>query len=100
MSKKFDAEFRALSGVEPEYHSAGGYACGQVLQQAVEATGSLDNHKLREAVLNMTFDTVMGQLRFGDDGLPVASFPVAQWQNGVPELVYPDAAKTKSAQLK
>jgi branched-chain amino acid transport system substrate-binding protein len=99
MSKKFDADFRALSGVEPEYHSAGGYACGQVLQQAVQATGSLDNHKLREAVLKMTFDTVMGQLRFGEDGLPVASFPVAQWQNGVPELVFPEAAKTKSAQF-
>jgi branched-chain amino acid transport system substrate-binding protein len=99
MSKKFDADFRAMSGVVPEYHSAGGYACGQVLHQAVEATGSLDQHKLREAVLSMTFETVMGPLRFGEDGLPVASFPVAQWQNGVPELVFPEAAKTSNAQF-
>ena len=99
MSKKFNDDFQTLSGVEPEYHSAGGYACGQVLQQAVEATASLDNHKLRQAVLDMSFDTVMGRLRFGDDGLPVASFPVAQWQNGVPEIVFPDEAKTKSVQF-
>ncbi|HLF76085.1 MAG TPA: ABC transporter substrate-binding protein [Dehalococcoidia bacterium] len=97
MSKKFLADFIAMSGVEPEYHSAGGYACGQVLQQAVAATGSLDNEKLREAVLSMTFETVMGSLRYGKDGLPVASFPVAQWQDGTPELVYPNEAKTRDA---
>ena len=55
MSKKFNDDFQTLYGVEPEYHSAGGYGCGQVLQQAVEATGSLDNHKLRQAVLKTAF---------------------------------------------
>jgi len=99
MSKKFYADFRTDYGVDPEYHSAGGYACGQVLHQAVEATKSLDNAKLREAILSMNFETVMGPLRYGEDGLPVASFPVAQWQNGTPELVYPAAAKTKDAVL-
>jgi branched-chain amino acid transport system substrate-binding protein len=96
-SQKFDADFRAMWNAEPEYHSAGGYACGQVLHQAVEATGSLDNAKIREAILSMTFDTVMGQLRYGEDGLPIASFPVAQWQDGTPQLVYPKEAKTKDA---
>ncbi len=98
-SKRFDSDFRAMHSAVPEYHSAGGYACGQILAQAVEATGSLDNAKLRDAVLSMTFDTVMGQLRYGDDGLPVATFPVAQWQNGAPELVFPPEAKTAEAKL-
>ncbi len=97
MSKKFLADFKAMSGVVPEYHSAGGYACGQVLHQAVEATKSLDNKKLREAVLSRTFDTVMGSLKFGEDGLPVATFPVAQWQDGTAEIVFPEDAKTKDA---
>jgi branched-chain amino acid transport system substrate-binding protein len=96
-SKKFDTDFRTLFSAVPEYHSAGGYACGQVLHQAVEATKSLDNKKLRAAVLSMEFDTVMGKLRYGDDGLPVATFPVAQWQNGKPELVFPAEAKTANA---
>jgi branched-chain amino acid transport system substrate-binding protein len=99
MSKRFDSDFRAMHGVEPEYHSAGGYACGQVLAQAVEATGSLDNAKLREAVLSLSFDTVMGPLRFGEDGLSVSTFPLAQWQNGRPELVFPPEAKTADAML-
>jgi branched-chain amino acid transport system substrate-binding protein len=99
MSKKFDADFRAMHNAVPEYHSAGGYACGQILAQAVAATGSLDNAKLRDAVLSMTFDTVMGPLRYGQDGLPVATFPVAQWQDGTPELVFPPEAKTAEAWL-
>jgi branched-chain amino acid transport system substrate-binding protein len=99
MSKKFDADFRAMHNAVPEYHSAGGYACGQILAQAVEATGSLDNAKLRDAVLSMTFDTVMGPLRYGQDGLPVTTFPVAQWQDGTPELVFPPEAKTAEAKL-
>jgi branched-chain amino acid transport system substrate-binding protein len=97
MSRKFDADFRALFGVEPEYHSAGGYACGQVLQQCVEAAGSLDNAALREQALKLTFETVMGPLRYGEDGLPVATFPVAQWQNGKPEIVFPEEAQTSGA---
>lgn len=97
MSKKFYEDFRTSFGVEPEYHSAGGYACGQVLQQAVEATQSLDNAKIREAILSMTFETVMGALKYGEDGLPIATFPVAQWQDGVPELVFPPEARTKGA---
>jgi hypothetical protein len=40
---------------------------------------------------------VMGDFKYGPDGLPIASFPVAQWQDGTPELVYPEAAKTKGA---
>jgi branched-chain amino acid transport system substrate-binding protein len=98
-SKKFDSDFRSLFSDVPEYHSAGGYACGEVLAQAVAATGSLDNAKIRDAILSLEFDTVMGKLRYGEDGLPVATFPVAQWQNGKPELVYPQDAKTAEARL-
>ena len=32
-SQKFYNDFKRLWGVEPEYHSAGGYACGEVLAQ-------------------------------------------------------------------
>ena len=51
----------------------------------------------RDKVLSMTFDTVLGPMRFAENGLPIAKFPVAQWQGGKAELVYPDRAKTKDA---
>jgi branched-chain amino acid transport system substrate-binding protein len=94
-SKKFYEDFKRSYGVDPEYHSAGGYGCGEVLAQAVTAMDSLHNQVLRGALLKNTFDTVMGPMRFGEDGLPIATFPVAQWQDGTPELVYPDRSKTK-----
>ena len=97
MSRRFFEDFKKEFDFEPEYHSAGGYACGQVLAQAVSATGSLDNKKIREAILTKSFDTVLGPLRYGEDGLPIATFPVAQWQDGKPQLVYPDRVKTKDA---
>jgi branched-chain amino acid transport system substrate-binding protein len=96
-SRKFYEDFKKINGVDPEYHSAGGYACGQVLQQAVEATGGTDNAKMRAALLKNTFDTILGPLGFDESGLPIATFPVAQWQSGKPELVYPARAKTKDA---
>ncbi len=97
MSKKFYEDFKRTYNVEPEYHSAGGYACGQVLHQAVEATGGLDNEAIRQALLKNTFETVLGPLAFGEDGLPRATFPVAQWQDGKAELVYPPRARTRDA---
>jgi branched-chain amino acid transport system substrate-binding protein len=97
MSRKFLEDFRQMHGVDPEYHSAGGYACGQVLKGAVEAAGTLDNEAVRQAVLKTSFETVLGPLRFGENGLPIATFPVAQWQDGVAQLVYPERAKTKDA---
>ena len=39
------------------------------------------------------------QERYGEDGLPIATFPVAQWQNGKPELVFPAEAKTAEAKF-
>jgi branched-chain amino acid transport system substrate-binding protein len=98
-SRKFFGDFKNTYGDEPEYHSAGGYACGQVLQQAVEAAGGLDNAQIREALLNNTFDTLFGPLRFDFSGLSISTFPVAQWQNGKPELVYPARVRTQDAQF-
>ena len=97
MSQKFNAGFIEMSGAEPEYHSAGGYACGQVLAQAAASVGSLDNAAIRDAILKMSFDTVMGPLRYGEDGLPISTFPVAQWQDGTPQIVFPKEAMTRDA---
>ena len=90
---------RGLSayGSDPEYHSAGGYACCQVLERVVQHTGSWDNEALRENLLKMEFDTVMGKLRFANDGLPLATMQLCQWQNGTLEIVYPESAMTRDA---
>lgn len=79
---------------EPEYHHAGGYACCEVLQQAVKAVGSCDSEALRAHVLAGEFDTVMGRLRFHDTGLPPATMQLSQWVGGELRIVYPEESRT------
>ena len=45
-----------------------GYGAGQVLAQAVEATKSLDHDKLANYMHANAFQTVAGEIRFGQDG--------------------------------
>ncbi|HTV36591.1 MAG TPA: amino acid ABC transporter substrate-binding protein [Xanthobacteraceae bacterium] len=44
------------------------YAAGQVLQEAVEGTNSLDQVKLAAYMHTHEFSTVVGNIRFGEDG--------------------------------
>jgi branched-chain amino acid transport system substrate-binding protein len=57
-------------GVDPlgYAYSPFGYAGGQVLPEAVQATGSLDQDKLAEYIHGHAFDTVVGKIAFGNDG--------------------------------
>ena len=57
-------------GVDPlGYHIAPwGYSQLQVLQQAVEATNSLDDKKLADYIRNSTFHTLVGDVKFGPKG--------------------------------
>jgi branched-chain amino acid transport system substrate-binding protein len=45
-----------------------GYAAGQVLAEAVEATKSLDQVQLAAYMHSHTFSTVVGDISFGKDG--------------------------------
>ena len=94
ISRAFAESFEAAFGSAPEYHSAGGYACCQVLEQAVGETGTCDSETLREHLLRTSFDTVMGSLRFTPSGLPDAAIQLCQWQGGALEIVGPDDVAT------
>ena len=97
LSTAFTARFEQEFGSKPEYHSAGGYACCQVLEQAVTTTGTTDNGVLREELLRGTFDTGMGSLKFLESGLPDATIQLCQWQGDRLEIVYPKGARTHLA---
>ena len=45
-----------------------GYAGGQVLAQAVQATGSVDQDKLTDYIRQHSFDTIVGNIAFGKNG--------------------------------
>jgi branched-chain amino acid transport system substrate-binding protein len=67
--KKYQARATA-EGVDPlgYYMGPWGYAQLQVIQQAVEATKSLDDKKLADYIRSNTIKTVLGDIKFGAKG--------------------------------
>ncbi len=74
------------------YGNAFCYSANQVLQQAIESTGTLDREKIREAMATLTFDTVIGPVQFVKQFNIQSPGEVGQWQKGAFEIV---AAKEK-----
>jgi branched-chain amino acid transport system substrate-binding protein len=91
---EFVAAFHDKNGPDPiAEDSANAYTVGQVLQQAIENTQSVDNAKLIDEMHSATFTTVVGPLKFDEVGRPQGSFMILQWQGGKYVMVYPDFAK-------
>ncbi len=74
------------------YGNAFCYAANQVLQQAIEKTGTIDREKIKDAMASQTFDTVLGQVKFVNQFNIQSPGEVGQWQKGAFEIV---AAKEK-----
>lgn len=73
------------------------HAILQVVEQAVKGAGTLDQQKLREYIYKNEFKTAAGNIRFQENGTPVYSQLVLQFQNGKNEVVFP--AKDKTANV-
>lgn len=65
------------------------YALAQILWQAIEKAGSVDGAKVRKAVLDGRFETVMGPVKYDANGVATFVSTGHQWINGKQELVYP-----------
>jgi len=79
-------------GVEPDrWGTAGGYATCEILQKAIEITGTLEPTKIRDVIASEKFDTVLGPVKFENQFNIHYPGEVGQWQNGEFEVV--DKAK-------
>ncbi len=88
----------------PSYESAGGYACGLVLQRAIEQAGGPDTAKVAAALNATDITTFYGRTKFStaanEHGLQVGhAMVLAQWQKDksgalVKQVVWPLAAKS------
>ncbi len=69
------------------------YSVGQVVQQAIAKTNSLDNAKLiAELHSGDTFDSVQGPVKFDASGQNIAAKAyLFQWQNGAFVPIYPSS---------
>lgn len=74
---------QASAGAGPDYWaSATTYAGLQVLEQAIEAAGTLDRAEVIEAIKNGTFNTVIGEVKFENNVNPNV-YTTGQWRDGV-----------------
>lgn len=84
-SSEFVEAYQAAYDEEPSYHSAGGYAAGLVLQQAIQAADSTDPAAVKAQLDAMDLLTFFGHIQFETDpaahGLQTGhSMVYIQWQ--------------------
>lgn len=82
--------------VLPAY-AAAGLAAGQVIQQAIEATESLDAEVLREYIGQNTFQTAVGEIEYNEDGTVAFSALLLQYQKGGNIVAWPETVATGEA---
>ena len=97
-NEEFVAEYREMfGGSEVPEDAADAYATAQVMEAAVKAVGSVareDQLKLADWLRENEVDTILGPLSWDEAGRPQGEFLVGQWQDGVPEIILPEAAAT------
>jgi branched-chain amino acid transport system substrate-binding protein len=95
-TEAFNAAYaKKFGGGEADYIEAAAAACGAVLQLAIEAAGSVDPVKVRDALAATDVETFYGRVKFGPGG-QVNSLqpPVLQLVGGKPVILWPDAIKS------
>jgi branched-chain amino acid transport system substrate-binding protein len=66
----------------PDYHAAAAAAAVEAYAMALEAAGTLDARRVREAIAKLDFESVYGRVRFGKNGQIVRPQTVIQVQDG------------------
>lgn len=96
--------FRSGEGVSSDAYPSptvgGSYNVTQTAKQAFEAAGSTDPADVQEALLNTTFETVVGEFGFDENGMPVEGDlvpPMGQWQDGQLRLVLPEDVDSEAS---
>lgn len=75
--------------VLPAY-AAAGYAAGQVIQQAIEGSESLDADTLKDYLLENTFDTSIGEFSYNEDGTVEFGAILLQYQGDKNVVIWPE----------
>jgi branched-chain amino acid transport system substrate-binding protein len=89
--REFIEGYKKMSGREPVYHSAAGYAGCAIYLLAVRRAGGIDSDKVRDELLALSTRTAFGDYRVDQDGLQIAhKMAILQWQDGKKVAVWPD----------
>jgi len=78
---EFARAWKAKFGYEPDYHAASGVATVEALVNAIQAAGSTDPQKVRDALAKVSFNSLYGRVTFNDKGQISLPQIVVQIQN-------------------
>ena len=90
-SREFVAAYEKEYNHDPVVQSAASYAGCQILTEAVRRAGTTDSDKLRETVLHLKTQTILGDFAIDERGFQVGQKAVIiQWQEGKQVVVWPE----------
>jgi branched-chain amino acid transport system substrate-binding protein len=94
-NQDFVAAYQKEFTRDPSFYSAASYAGCQLFADAVKRSGSLDSDKLREALLKLKTQTVIGDFAVDEHGFQIGHRAVTiQWQDGRAGVVWPGEVAT------
>jgi branched-chain amino acid transport system substrate-binding protein len=67
-AEEFARAWKAKFGYEPDYHAASGVATVEALVHAIQAAGSTDPQKVRDALAKISFESLYGHVAFDAKG--------------------------------
>jgi branched-chain amino acid transport system substrate-binding protein len=83
------SKFKEKYGKNPDPVVGSAYAAGEVLVNAIEKAGTLDRTAIREAVKSSDMETVVGHIRFSEQGWAIdRTLMILQWKGGDAQIVY------------
>jgi branched-chain amino acid transport system substrate-binding protein len=93
-TEAFNTAWAKKYGGEADYVEAGSAACGTILQMAIEAAGTTEPQKVRDAISAIDAETFYGHVKFSADGqITSLQPPVFQLVGGKPVILWPAAIK-------
>ena len=87
-AEQFASEYKKRFGYDPDYHAAAAAATVEAFVKAIEATGTLDPAKVRDAIAKLDFDSLYGRIKFNATGQISLPQTVVQVQKGKLVAVY------------
>jgi branched-chain amino acid transport system substrate-binding protein len=93
-TEAFNEAWTKKHGGQADYAEASAAAAGAILQLAIEAAGTIEPKKVRDALAALDTETFYGRVKFGPTGqITSLEPPVFQIQGGKPVVIHPAAIK-------
>lgn len=88
---QFAKLYREKFGYDPDYHAASAAADVETFVKAIEAAGTLDPKKVRDAIAKVDFSSIYARIRYAPNGQIDLPQTVIQIQNDQVKPIYTDS---------